>query len=195
MANVIESNESDNRAKRTKQVYGKPRSPKRTMMMQKKWMNRLASAVVMLGLLAACEKHDAEAGQAVLNNVASQAGQKFDQAASYVGQQADSVKQSAQQNLQSAGTLPDLSASGVVATARANMDGAASSANAAIANAASDTGAGLQTAGRKLQEWSASGTSTGQSASSTVSGTDSGRSSSASSASSDPGNARTDMDK
>lgn len=90
------------------------------MTMQKNWMNRLAGAMVALGLLAACEKHDAAAGQAAgaLSNVASQAGQKFDQAENYVGQQVDSVKQSAQQNLQSAGTLPDMSASGVAAAAR-----------------------------------------------------------------------------
>ncbi|MGV7246868.1 hypothetical protein ACRXB1_35240, partial [Caballeronia sp. M23-90] len=88
-----------------------------------KGMNRLASAVIVIGFLAACEKHDAAAGQAMgaLNNVASQAGQKFDQAANYVGQHVDSVKQSAQQNVESAGTLPDLSASGVAATARANL--------------------------------------------------------------------------
>ena len=33
--------------------------------MQKNWMNRLAGAAVALGLLAACEKHEAAAGQAV----------------------------------------------------------------------------------------------------------------------------------
>jgi hypothetical protein len=56
------------------------------MTMQKNRMNRLAGAVVALGLLAACEKHDAAAGQAAsaLNSVASQAGQKFDQATNYV---------------------------------------------------------------------------------------------------------------
>ncbi len=84
-------------------------------MMQENGMNRLAGAVVALGLFAACEKHDAAAGQAAgaLNKVDGQAGQKFDQAANYVGQQVDSVKQAAQQNLQSAGTLPDMSASAV----------------------------------------------------------------------------------
>ena len=169
----------------------------RTMTMQKNRMNRLAGAVVALGLLAACEKHDAAAGQAAsaLNNVASQAGQKFDQATNYVDQQVDSVKQSAQSNLQSAGTLPDMSASGVAAAARANLAGAASATNAAIVNAASDTGAGLQSAGRKLQDWSAS-SALGQSGASGASGTSSGSSSSGSSATSaDPGNARSDMDK
>ncbi|CAH2804914.1 MAG: Heat shock protein 60 family co-chaperone GroES [Candidatus Burkholderia crenata] len=152
-------------------------SPNRTMMMQENGMNRLAGAVVALGLLAACEKHDAAAGQAAgaLNNVDGQAGQKFDQAANYVGKR------------------------GVAAAARANLDGAASATNAAIVNAASGTGAGLPAAGRKLLDWSASST-TGQSVASGASGTSSGSSSSGASSGSaamspDPGNARTDMDK
>jgi hypothetical protein len=50
--------------------------------------------------------------------------------------------------------MPDISASGVAASAKANFANAASATNAAIDNAASATGAGLQNAGRKLQEWS-----------------------------------------
>lgn len=141
---------------------------------------RIAVALAALGLLAACEKHDATAGQAAsaLNNLASQTNQKFDQAASYVGQKVDAAKQSAQQNLDKTGSMPDLSASDAVASARANLQGAASATNAAIADAASATGAGLQSAGRKLQEWSAK---------------DGGASSTSPTA--DPSGTRTDMDK
>src|SRR5580692_4198437 len=101
------------------------------MTMQKKWITRLAASMTVLGFLAACEKHDAAAGEAAsaMNNVASQAGQKVDEAASYVGQQVDSVKQSAEQNLQSAQTPPTISASEVAASARANLTGAASATN------------------------------------------------------------------
>lgn len=127
---------------------------------------RIAVALAALGLLAACEKHDATAGQAAsaLNNLASQTNQKFDQAASYVGHKT--------------GSMPDLSASDAVASAPANLQGAASATNAAIADAASATGAGLQSAGRKLQEWSAK---------------DGGASSTSPTA--DPSGTRTDMDK
>ncbi|BCQ22804.1 hypothetical protein NK8_09220 [Caballeronia sp. NK8] len=157
--------------------------------MQMNSMNRIAVALAALGVLAACEKHDATAGQAAsaFNNVASQTSQKFDQAASYVGQKVDAAKQSAQQNFDNAGSMPDVSASGVAATARANFDNAASATNAAITNAASATGAGLQSAGRKLQQWSAtdSGASNPQaSAQGSVAGP-----------SSDAGGTRTEMDK
>jgi hypothetical protein len=126
-------------------------------MMQNQPLKRIAIALAALAVLAACEKHDATAGQAAsaLNNLASQTNQKFDQAASYVGQHVDAAKQAAQDNLDRAGTLPSVSASGVAETARANLEGAASATNAAIANAASSTGAGLETAGKKLQQWSA----------------------------------------
>jgi hypothetical protein len=152
--------------------------------MQNKWMNRVSVSVAVLGFLAACEKHDAAATQAMgaISNVASQAGQKFDEAADYVAPHVDSVKNTAEQNLQSGTTMPDISASQVAATARANLESAASSTNAAIVNAASDTGAGLEAAGHKLQQWSASTPSTGQGAN-----PDSGNAS-------DP-SARSDLDK
>src|ERR1700761_1981095 len=120
-------------------------------------ISRIALALAALAVLAACEKHDAAAGQAAgaLNNLASQTNQKFDQAASYVGQHVDAAKQAAQQNLDAAGSMPSISASGVAETARANLEGAASATNAAMANAASTTGAGLQVAGKKLQDWAA----------------------------------------
>ncbi|SPB17631.1 hypothetical protein NOV72_04835 [Caballeronia novacaledonica] len=150
--------------------------------MQMTPMSRIAVALAALGVLAACEKHDATAGQAAgaLNNLASQTSQKFDQAASYVGQKVDAAKQSAQQNIDSAGSMPDVSASSVAATARSNFDNAASATNAAINNAASATGAGLQSAGRKLQEWSA---------------TSSGASSPQASPAADGSGTRTEMDK
>ncbi|SAK49252.1 hypothetical protein AWB79_01397 [Caballeronia hypogeia] len=155
--------------------------------MQMTPMTRIALALAALGALAACEKHDASAGQAAgaFNNIASQTSQKFDQAASYVGQKVDAAKQSAQQNFDSAGSMPDMSASSVAATARANLDNAASATNAAISNAASSTGAGLQSAGRKLQEWSAREGG----ASNTHAGA------SAASPSEDTSGARTEMDK
>jgi ElaB/YqjD/DUF883 family membrane-anchored ribosome-binding protein len=133
------------------------RFSRRSKTMQMTPFTRIAMALAALGALAACEKHDATAGQAAsaLNNLASQTNQKFDQAASYVGQKMDAAKQSAQQGLDKAGSRPDMSASGVAASARANLNSAASATNAAIADAASATGAGLQSAGRKLQEWSA----------------------------------------
>jgi hypothetical protein len=88
--------------------------------MQNKWMNRVSVSVAVLGFLAACEKHDAAATQAMgaISNVASQAGQKFDEAADYVAPHVDSVKNTAEQNLQSGTTMPDISASQVAATAR-----------------------------------------------------------------------------
>jgi hypothetical protein len=162
--------------------------------MQKKWTKCVLFSFAVLGVLAACEKHDVTAAQAAgaISNVASQAGQKFDQAANYVGQQADSVKQTAQQNLQSGTTMPDITASSVEGTARANIDGAASSTNAAIVNAASDAGAGLHAAGRRLQLWAASDPSVGQAPNTNVTGTNS---SIPTGNPADPANARTDMDK
>jgi hypothetical protein len=153
-------------------------------MTQNKTLKRAGIAIAALAVLAACEKHDATAGQAVgaLNNLASQASQKMDQASNYVGQHVDAVKDAAQQNLDSATTVPSISASGVADTARANLEGAASATNAAIANAASNTGAGLQTAGRKLQQWAASDGTAGSSTSATPDAGDSRAS-------------RTDMDK
>jgi hypothetical protein len=157
-----------------------------TMTMQSKWMNRVSVAAAVLVVLAACEKHDAAATQAMgaISNVASQAGQKFDEAANYVAPHIDSVRNTAEQNLQSGTTLPSISASGVAATARANLEGAASSTNAAIVNAASDTGAGLEAAGHKLQQWSASSPSAGQ-----------GGGSGSAGSGAEPANTRTDMDK
>lgn len=151
--------------------------------MQKNGFSKVAVVVALFGVLVVCGEHYAAAGQfgGAMNSVASQAGQRFDQATNYVGDQVGSVKQTAQQNLQSADTPPSITASGVAAEARANMTGAASSANAAIANAASDAGA----AGHRLQGWTtASGTSATGSSGSTSSGS-----------SSDSGSARTDMDK
>jgi hypothetical protein len=152
--------------------------------MQTKPLNRIAIALAALAVLAACEKHDATAGQAAsaLNNLASQTNQKFDQAASYVGQHVDAAKQAAQQNLDSAGSMPSVSASGVAETARANLQGAASATNAAIANAASTTGAGLEVAGKKLQQWAAKDGIGNQGASGAAAATDSS-------------DARTEMDK
>ncbi|MDR5812890.1 MULTISPECIES: hypothetical protein [unclassified Caballeronia] len=158
--------------------------------MQMTPLTRIAVALGALALLAACEKHDATAGQAVgaFNNLASQTGQKFDQAASYVGQKVDAAKQSAQQNFDNAGSMPDISASGVAASARANFDNAASATQAAINNAASATGAGLQSAGRKLQDWSTRPDGA-------QAGSQTGVQASGATASSDPGNARAEMDK
>jgi hypothetical protein len=157
--------------------------------MQMTPMTRIAVALAALGVLAACEKHDATAGQAAsaFNSLASQTGQKFDQAASYVGQKVDAAKQSAQQNIDNAGSMPDVSASSVAASARANFDNAASATNAAINNAASSTGAGLQTAGRKLQEWSSRDPS--------ASNTQAGAQGTGASATTDSGSVRTEMDK
>ena len=77
-------------------------------MMQTNSLKRIAIVLAALAVLAACEKHDATAGQAAgaLNNLASQTNQKFDQAASYVGQHVDAAKQAAQQNLDAAGSMP-----------------------------------------------------------------------------------------
>jgi hypothetical protein len=153
------------------------------LMMQTNSLKRIAIVLAALAVLAACEKHDATAGQAAgaLNNLASQTNQKFDQAASYVGQHVDAAKQAAQQNLDAAGSMPSISASGVAETARANLEGAASATNAAMANAASTTGAGLEVAGKKLQDWAAKDGTTTQGASA--------------GAATDSSGARTEMDK
>ena len=120
-------------------------------MMQTNSLKRIAIVLAALAVLAACEKHDATAGQAAgaLNNLASQTNQKFDQAASYVGQHVDAAKQAAQQNLDAAGSMPSISASGVAETARANLEGAASATNAAMANAASTDGRRTRSRGQE----------------------------------------------
>ena len=117
-------------------------------------VRRTACAVVLLGALAACQKNDSPAGQleGKADNAAQQAGQTLDQAASYVGQQVDTAKQ----NLQSA-SAPSITIdpSALASSAQAHLQGAT---NAGLAQAASIAGAGLETAGRKLQQWSSATT-------------------------------------
>jgi len=145
-------------------------------------LRRASVALFVFGVLAACQKNDASADQAAgkLNNAAQLAGQKLDQAASYVGQQVDATKNAAQQNLDSA-SAPSIKIdpAALASSAQANLQNAASAANAQLGKAASITGQGLETAGRKLQAWSAQ--NAGASASST--------------ASSDSGDAQKQMDK
>ncbi|MGF6920395.1 hypothetical protein OKW41_005737 [Paraburkholderia sp. UCT70] len=133
-------------------------------------LHRAAVVVLVFGALAACQKNDASAGQVAgkLNDAAQLAGQKLDQAASYVGQQVDATKDAAQQNLDSA-SAPSLKIdpAALASSAQANVQNAASAANAQLGKAASITGQGLETAGRKLQAWSAQ--NAGASASSTAS--------------------------
>ncbi|MGH8782317.1 hypothetical protein [Paraburkholderia sp.] len=117
---------------------------------------RIAVATAtLLVLLTACEKNDASAGQAKLNDVAQQAGQKLDQAASYVGQQVDNASTATQQSLDSASKPSiNIDPSALASSAHANLQGAASATQAALGHAAAMTGTGLESAGRKLQEWS-----------------------------------------
>ncbi|WJF91245.1 hypothetical protein QS306_06325 [Paraburkholderia bonniea] len=128
---------------------------------------RTALALILLGVLGACHKDDSSAGQAAnsLTDVARQASEKLDQAASFVGQQVDSARATAQQHIGAAASaaLSASAASGASApgvtlnpdalasSAQAHLRGAAS---AVLGKAAGLTGAGLETAGRKLQEWS-----------------------------------------
>ncbi|WP_408475494.1 hypothetical protein [Paraburkholderia megapolitana] len=124
-----------------------------------------AAAVVLLMTLTACEKNDASA-QAKLNDVAQQAGQKLDQAASYVGKQVDTARASAQQSLDAASKPSITFDSSILASgAQANLQSAASMAQGALGRAAGLTGAGLQTAGRRLQEWSSQSAASSTSAS------------------------------
>ncbi|WP_246174048.1 hypothetical protein [Paraburkholderia hayleyella] len=144
---------------------------------------RLAVMALLLpGVLSlgACGKDDASAHATnALNDMARQASQALGQAASFVGQQVDSARATAQQHLDAA--LPNDAASGAAASAPTaasaasapvmvlTPDALASSAQAHLRDTASTvlgkaaglTGAGLETAGRKLQEWS-SQTATGK---------------------------------
>jgi hypothetical protein len=116
-------------------------------------VRRIASALILLGALAACQKNNASAGQLAgkVDDAAQQAGQTLNQAASYVGQQVDTAKQ----NIESA-SAPTITVdpSALSSSAQANLQGAASATSAEFGKAASLTGAGLQSAGRKLQQWS-----------------------------------------
>jgi len=121
-------------------------------------LRRAVCVAVLFGGLAACQKNDASAEQVAgkLNDAAQIAGQKLDQAAGYVGQQVDATKAAAQQNLESA-SAPSikLDPNVLASTAQANLQNAASAAQAQLGKAAALTGQGLETAGRKLQDWSA----------------------------------------
>ena len=132
---------------------------------------RTAAALLLLGVLAACQKNNASAGQLAgkMDDATQQAGQAINQAASYVGQQVDTAKQ----NIESA-SAPTITVdpSALASGAQANLQGAASSASAELNQAASLTGAGLQSAGRKLQQWSDQ-TTAASSASAASSDTDS----------------------
>jgi hypothetical protein len=125
-----------------------------------------AFAAMLLAGLAACQKNDASAGQTKLDDLSQQAGQKLDQAASYVGQQVDAAKTTAQQNLDAAASAPSINIdpNALASQARANLDNAASATNAAVNKAMSSTGTGLETAGRKLQQWSSDASANNQSA-------------------------------
>jgi hypothetical protein len=149
-------------------------------------LHRVVLVLAVFGGLTACQKNDASAGQVAgkLNDAAQAAGQKLDQAASYIGQQVDATKSAAQQNLDSASAPsvtidPKALASG----AQANLQGAASAANAQLGKAAALTGQSLETAGRKLQQWSAQSTASSTNAAAS------------SSAAGDSGDAQKQMDK
>jgi hypothetical protein len=138
-------------------------------------LRRVAFVAVVFGGLAACQKNDATAGQVAgkVNDVAQVAGQKLDQAAGYVGQQVDATKAAAEQNLQSASSPSiNIDPGALASTAQANLQNAASATQAQLGKAASLTGQSLETAGRKLQDWSAqnSASTTSATASSTSSG-------------------------
>jgi hypothetical protein len=140
-----------------------------TLFFHRPLVRRVAVTVGMLGALTACQKHDASAGQLAgkMDAAAQQAGQKLDQAASYVGQQVDTAKQ----NLESAsGPTIIVDPSALASSAQANLQGAASAASAELSKAASLTGTGLQSAGRKLQQWSDSAAASSASAASSDSG-------------------------
>jgi len=127
-------------------------------------------AAMLLAGLTACQKNDASAGQTSsgLGNIGQQASQKLDQAASYVGQQVDAAKATAQQNLDATASGPSIKIdpADLASQAQANLQGAASATNAAVAKAMSSTGVGLETAGRKLQQWSSETSASSQSSSS-----------------------------
>ncbi|CAE6772248.1 hypothetical protein R69776_03895 [Paraburkholderia nemoris] len=128
-----------------------------TLSIRSPLLRRVAVVALVFGGLTACQKNDASAQVAgKLNDAAQAAGQKLDQAASYVGQQVDATKAAAQQNLSSA-SAPSITIdpASLASSAQANLQGAASATNAQLGKAAALTGQGLETAGRKLQEWSA----------------------------------------
>ena len=128
-----------------------------TLSIRSPLLRRVAVVALVFGGLTACQKNDASAQVAgKLNDAAQAAGQKLDQAASYVGQQVDATKAAAQQNLSSA-SAPSITIdpASLASSAQANLQGAASATNAQLGKAAALTGQSLETAGRKLQEWSA----------------------------------------
>jgi len=137
---------------------------------------RAACVLFICGALAACQKNDSSPGQVAgkLNDAAQAAGQKLDQAASYVNQQVDATKSAAQQNLEAA-SAPSIKIdpAALASTAQANLQNAASAANAQLGKAASITGQGLETAGRKLQAWSAQNSASSTSAGASTSSADS----------------------
>ena len=135
---------------------------------QSSLLRRAAFVMLVFGGLTACQKNDASAGQVAgkLNDAAQVAGQKLDQAASYVGQQVDTARASAQQSLDAASKPSITFDSSILASgAQANLQSAASMAQGALGRAAGLTGAGLQTAGRRLQEWSSQSAASSTSAS------------------------------
>ncbi len=137
-------------------------------------LRRVAFVAVVFGGLAACQKNDASAGQVAgkLNDAAQAAGQKLDQAASYVGQQVDATKTPREQNLESAlgavdqRSIPVRSRRPRKPICRARP----ARPRRRLGKAASLTGQGLETAGRKLQEWSAQSSASSANASASSSG-------------------------
>jgi hypothetical protein len=139
-------------------------------------LRRAAFVAVVFGGLAACQKNDASAGQVAgkLNDAAQVAGQKLDQAASYVGQQVDATASAAQQNLESASAPTiNIDPNALASSAQANLQSAASATHAQLGKAASLTGQSLESAGRKLQEWSAQSSASSANASASSSSGDS----------------------
>ncbi|MGF6996160.1 hypothetical protein P3T25_004533 [Paraburkholderia sp. GAS32] len=156
-----------------------------TLSIRSPLLRRVAVVALVFGGLTACQKNDASAQVAgKLNDAAQAAGQKLDQAASYVGQQVDATKAAAQQNLSSA-SAPSITIdpASLASSAQANLQGAASATNAQLGKAAALTGQGLETAGRKLQEWSAQSSASAAGVSASAS------------ASSDSSDAQKQMDK
>jgi hypothetical protein len=137
-------------------------------------LRRGAYALALLGALAACQKNDASAGQlaAKADDAAQQVQQKVDEAASYVGAQVSTDQTTTEQGVEAA-SKPSITINpaSLASEAQANLQSAASATQAAIGKAASDAGAGLQTAGQKLQQWGVDQTaSASASASSSTSG-------------------------
>ena len=136
-------------------------------------VRRTATALALLGVLAACQKNDASAGQVAgkLDDVTQVAGQKFDQAASYVGQQVDAARATAEQNFSSAASAPSIriDPADLASTAQANLQNAASATGTALDRAATMTDEGVQSAGHKLQQWSSQSTAASSSASTSTS--------------------------